>query len=503
VGDVRGTGTTAHIISPDITALDEVSHSVLHVACDPGLAQPFHHHLGGEDAGQRVHLVLARVLRRRPVRRFEDGIGIAEVAAVSEPHPTHQLRTQVRQNIAEQVRCHDDIIVARILQQPHAHGIDVGGVELDRGVTRSHLLGVLQEDAARGPQYVGLVDRRHLSPPVLHRILKGRLHDPAGRLARDAADGNGGISGEPLDGRLGVEALGDLGELDPDVHSLGILPEDHQVDVFAVVEWVAAPGPAGTQADIEVQNLPHANDGAPIRESLAPEFRREILFGFRCGFRSDGAEEGAMRASQKVEGARRQGIALLAPELPPDFTVEVYGFEAGGIQNYAGRIAHLLADAVPRQPGYSIFAHSSSLRASRGLTDERKTIVCPTGPCAAYFRFRYGMRPPDSNRATARGSSAAARIARSRVKLRIAPPIRSISSSSPLEHARLASGATTAGRPRLIAFRKKMRANDWAMTAPAPANFSAAAACSRLEPQPKFFAATMNSPGRRFARISG
>lgn len=54
-----------------------------------------------------------------------------------------------------------------------------------------------------------------------------------------------------------------------------------------------------------------------------------------------------------------------------------------------------------------------------------------------------------------------------------------------------------------MALRKKILAKLLAMMQRMPAVFSTEAAISREEPQPKFFPATMQSPGRSFAARSG
>ena len=53
---------------------------------------------------------------------------------------------------------------------------------------------------------------------------------------------------------------------------------------------------------------------------------------------------------QQVERARGQRVAFLAPELPADVAVDVFGLEAGRIEDGARGVAALLADAVARQP---------------------------------------------------------------------------------------------------------------------------------------------------------
>ncbi len=50
----------------------------------------------------------------------------------------------------------------------------------------------------------------------------------------------------------------------------------------------------------------------------------------------------------------------------------------------------------------------------------------------------------------------------------------------------------------MIAFRKKMRANEFARIEEMPSVFRATGACSRLEPQPKLAPATIMSPACTF-----
>ena len=62
---------------------------------------------------------------------------------------------------------------------------------------------------------------------------------------------------------------------------------------------------------------------------------------------------------------------------------------------------------------------------------------------------------------------------------------------------------TIAGRPMLMALRKKILAKDFAMTACTPSAFKTPGACSLEEPQPKFSPPTTKSPGFTFFAKSG
>src|SRR2546430_3591362 len=70
----------------------------------------------------------------------------------------------------------------------------------------------------------------------------------------------------------------------------------------------------------------------------------------------------------------------------------------------------------------------------------------------------------------------------------------STSITSPAFTFRRNPGHSSTGSPRLIEFRKKIRANELARIADTPSVFSAIGACSRLDPHPKLSPATMRSP---------
>src|ERR1019366_7919516 len=108
---------------------------------------------------------------------------------------------------------------------------------------------------------------------------------------------------------------------------------------------------------VEVEQLPHADNGAAVGETSRLKLRREFPDGLRRRLRSNRAEESAIRLPQQVKGARRQRIALRAPEIPTDIAAEVVGLEARGVEDQTGGIADLRADAIARQPGYTVSRH--------------------------------------------------------------------------------------------------------------------------------------------------
>ena len=75
------------------------------------------------------------------------------------------------------------------------------------------------------------------------------------------------------------ELLRDRAELDPRVEVLGVLAEDHEVDPLLVVQGIARVGLRGPQADVEVEELPHPDDGGAVGEALALELGSELGLG--------------------------------------------------------------------------------------------------------------------------------------------------------------------------------------------------------------------------------
>jgi len=56
---------------------------------------------------------------------------IADIAAAPEAQAADHLRAEVRNDVAVQVGRHQNVVVERVLQQPHAHRVDVGFVHRD------------------------------------------------------------------------------------------------------------------------------------------------------------------------------------------------------------------------------------------------------------------------------------------------------------------------------------------------------------------------------------
>ena len=177
---------------------------------------------------------------------------VADVGRAGEAQAADHLRREVADDVAEEIRRHQDAVALGILQQPHGDGVDVGVVHRDAGVLLRDALAGLEEHALGGAHHVGLVDDGDLGIAVLLRVLEGGADDPVAALPRVDLAGDGELVarnvGEvrerlaQLDERR-LQLVGDRVELDAGVEALGVLAEDHEVDAFLVVQRVARDRP--------------------------------------------------------------------------------------------------------------------------------------------------------------------------------------------------------------------------------------------------------------------
>ena len=163
------------------------------------------------------------------------------------------------------------------------------------------------------------------------------------------------------------------------------------------------------------------------------------------------------------------------------------------IRNVTLRLSHTLrgGDLVARLGGDEFAVISSVAGDSEkmmGLAQRIISAIC--APYSISSRRVYGMRPPASMMACRAAGSGTTGTHRPVVLFvtRCGP----ISRSSPSLAA--ISGAVTTRRPRLMAFWRKIRAKLSATTT-SSCPCSVETACSREEPQPKFFPATITEPG--------
>jgi len=321
---------------------------------------------------------------------LEHGQLLADVAGAAEAEAAHHLGAEVADDVPVQVRRHQHVVVERILQEPHAHGVDVGVVGGDAGVALGHFLEGLEEQPVGGADHVGLVDAGHLLPVELLRELEGGPDDPFGALLGvDLRRDRVLIEGHVLEGgerfrdlQQGVfQLLGHRVELDARVQVLGVLPEDHQVDPFFEVERIAGVGLAWPQADVQVEQLTHADDGGAVDQPRSLELGDQLRLGGLHRLRGDGAEQGGIDVFEQIDGARGEGIAFLAPELPTDVAVDVLGVQTEAIQDDLGSLVDLDADSVAGEPGNAILGHKGSPYIN-GACTRRRPLPIPPGQTA-------------------------------------------------------------------------------------------------------------------------
>lgn len=253
------------------------------------------------DGGDRVRDALALNVGRRPVAGLANGESIAHIGARHHAQTAHQRRRAVREDVAVQVRRHDDVVVARLAEQLVHHAVYNLLLGRDGAVPRlaQHLEAHASEQAVRLRQHVALVRDRDLGL---------RVHDLAGReearvahalppqrnVARHGGDAAARLGGDALDrlADLGVALAGRLLLLD--VQVLGVFAHDDQVDG---VQGVGADGLDGADVGVEAHLLAQGDDWGGVA-------------GGGLGGRGDGAEEGAVALLlERLDGRVGQGGA--------------------------------------------------------------------------------------------------------------------------------------------------------------------------------------------------
>src|SRR6202162_4713936 len=359
----------SHVVRPDLAFAEHLRDGGLDGAALSVLAEPVEHHLRGEDRRDRVDLVLAGVLRSRAVRRLEDRELLADVPGSGEAEASDHLGTEVRDDVAVEVRRNEDVIARGILQQPHADGVHVRLIRPDARVVRRDFPRFLEEEPVGRPDNVRLVDDRYFLPSVRLRELEGRACDPRGSLARVDLAGDGeGVRGQRLERReCGGELREDRGELgrnrrelDARIEILRILPEDDEVQPFPVVKRVSRIRLAGPQADVQVEELPHAYDRRAVGETPAFQLRDEVRFRGRRRLRRDRPEESRVDVLQQVDRPGRKRVPLAAPELPADVARLVAGVEVDGIEDQARRVHDFPPDTIAGKPRDPVLRHAPS-----------------------------------------------------------------------------------------------------------------------------------------------
>jgi len=131
LGHLKASGGPAHVVGAGFAFLDDRSDGAFERSGFGGFAEPIQHHLGCEDGGDGVDLVLAGVFGRGTMGGFEHGKLRADVAGAAEAEAADHLGTEVGDDIAVEVGSDEDIVVKGVLEQPHGQGVNVRLVQLD------------------------------------------------------------------------------------------------------------------------------------------------------------------------------------------------------------------------------------------------------------------------------------------------------------------------------------------------------------------------------------
>jgi hypothetical protein len=309
------------------------------------------------------------------VGRLEQRAVLAVVRPGGDAEPADQARGQVGDDVAVQVREHQDVVQVGLLHELHAHVVDDPVLELDV----RELLGDLPRDAqveAVGVLHdVRLVHRRDLAAALAAGVLEGEADDPLGagdreRLDRDARVGLDPGSGELLDPADQVTAvLRALLELDARVQVLGVLADDDQVDV------VVARAHAGVR-------LARPDLGVQVERLAQRDVDRAKPRPHRRGH---GALDGHLRAPDRVQhrvGERRAALGHHVRAGVLDLPVELH---AGGLQHPSRRLGDLGSGPVAGDQGHMVGQGGTPLSRKRrgGARPAETGAFCPIASIGA------------------------------------------------------------------------------------------------------------------------
>src|SRR5215208_7232602 len=178
------------------------------------------HVLRREQRGERIGAVLSSVLGGRAVDRLEDRDLLPDVRSWGDAEPAGKARAQVGQDVAVEVRTHQNVIEVRLHDELHAHVVYDAVIYLLEVVLV--VFGDLEEHVPEqtiGELHdVGLVDHGDVFATLFFGSFEGHATDTLGAL-----------TGDDLDRLRRVFADG---VLHASVEVLGVLAVDDDVDVL-------------------------------------------------------------------------------------------------------------------------------------------------------------------------------------------------------------------------------------------------------------------------------
>ncbi len=298
--------------------LDRCEPRVVYPLGGLGLPDVDEHHHAGEQQARRVCHVLTGAPRRRAVDRLEHGDMLADVRRGREAHRAGDLGGDVREDVAVEVRHHDDVELLRRVGELRRADVDDPVLLLELRILGADLVEDLVEEAVGELHDVVLGEAGHLAPAV-----------GAGIFERIADDLLGAWPGNELQA---LEHLVGLPVLDAGIQVLFVLAHDHDVHLRMPGGDERRVRSAGPHVGVEPERLAHGDVEALEPAALGGGDRRLVEHA---------------RAPQRLPGA---GLDSRADALRVDLLADLdrlhFELRAGGLQDAQGRGHDLRADAV-------------------------------------------------------------------------------------------------------------------------------------------------------------
>ena len=276
------------------------------------------HQDGGEEKPARIGHVVAGAARRRAVDRLEHRADLADVGRAGQTDRARDLRRDVRQNVAVQIRHHDHLEGLGRIGHLRRADVDDPVLFLDLGVLGTDLVEHLVEQAVGHLHDVVLGEAGHLPATVRARVVEGIAHDFLGARPRDQLEALIDLLGLPV--------------LDAAVQVLLILAHDDQVHrrVFGGDERRI--GAAGAHVGEQAERLADGD----VERLEAAALRR-----------GDRRLEEHLGPAQRLPGLRRDTCVMaLGVHLLADFDRFNCKPRAGGLDDAQRRPHDLGANAV-------------------------------------------------------------------------------------------------------------------------------------------------------------
>ena len=345
--------------------------------------EPGEQHLARHDHGVGIGDVAARNVGCRAVGRLRHGLTLPHAQTRRKAEPADEPGANVREDVAELVRRHDDVELLRRGDELHGDGVDHHLLECHVGIVARHLAAFLREHAA-GEAIDGLLVR---GSDLLSRSGAGDLErfarNAVGPLAGDHPHCDrdvvvGAEFGKACDDRLGIK------------HSLRELAQEY--DVHVLVDG----GNAGMG-----ERRPHRGEKI---ESFAHRRHDPGAVAPGIGSMPDRSHDPPMELVQALLGHARESmtvllVSALADRKRPPFEIEpllcrgrLHHLDAFRNDFGSDVVAEQDADLQARAPAHAIPSRHGAIGASLGSGQgiaQAAGVACSLvrGACSAKARF--------------------------------------------------------------------------------------------------------------------